>query len=48
LLLLPAVAGGAALALGALTIGTKGFFDALKNMDDPKKFAESIANFARP
>lgn len=46
LLLLPAVAGGAALALGALTIGTKGFFDALKNMDDPKKFAESIINFA--
>ncbi|QWF80150.1 phage tail protein [Amycolatopsis sp. CA-230715] len=46
LLILPgaAVAGGAALV--SLKVGMSGFGDAMKNIDDPKKFAEATAKLA--
>lgn len=40
--LLPAVAIGAGLAMATLKIGMSGFGDAMKNIGDPKKFAEAI------
>lgn len=39
---IPAAAGSAALAMGAAKIAFIGFGDAMKNIGDPKKFAESI------
>ncbi|MCA1624160.1 MAG: hypothetical protein LC778_10235 [Acidobacteria bacterium] len=39
---IPAAAGAAAIILGALKLATAGFGDALKNVRDPAKFAESI------
>lgn len=40
--LIPSVAGAAALAIGAVKIATAGMGDAMKNIRDPKAFAESI------
>jgi len=40
--LVPAVAIGGGLALGALALGFQGFGDAMKNAGDPAKFAESL------
>lgn len=40
--LLPAAGAAGALALGTLATGVAGFGDALKNMGDPEKFAESL------
>lgn len=42
MLLLPAAAGAAGLAIGSLKIGMSGFADALKEIGDPTKFAEAI------
>ncbi|MGW1679395.1 phage tail protein [Saccharopolyspora sp. NPDC002376] len=46
LLLLPAAGMAAAFAFGALKIGTAGFGEALSNMGDPEKFAESLKGLA--
>jgi phage-related protein len=46
LLLLPAIAGGAALGIGALAVGLQGFGDALKNMGDTEKFNEALKNLS--
>lgn len=43
---LPAAIGGAAVAIGTLKLATLGFGDALKNLGDPEKFAESIAKLS--
>jgi hypothetical protein len=45
-LTIPAAATTAALAIGSLKIATSGFGDALKNIGDPKKFAESLSQIA--
>lgn len=42
LLILPGIVTTAGLAIGTLKIATSGFGDALKNMDDPEKFAEAL------
>lgn len=44
--LLPAVLGAGAFAFGAIKIGAMGFGEALKNIGDPEKFAESIASLS--
>jgi hypothetical protein len=46
LLLLPGAAVAGATALGVLKLGLQGSGDALSTMDDPEKFAESIAKLA--
>ncbi len=38
----PAAAGAAALAIGTVKLATQGFGDAMKNIRDPKAFAEDI------
>ena len=38
----PAAAGAAALAIGTVKLATQGFGDAMKNVRDPKAFAEDI------
>jgi hypothetical protein len=40
--LIPAVAVGGGLALGALALGFRGFGDAMKNAGDPEAFAEAL------
>jgi phage-related protein len=42
LAVLPAVGAAGVVALGALVIGFEGVGDAIKNADDPKKFAEAL------
>lgn len=42
LLLIPAGVGGAVASIGTLTLAFKGVGEALKSMDDPKKFVESL------
>ena len=42
LLLVPAAVGGAVASIGTLTLAFQGVGDALKSMDDPKKFVESL------
>lgn len=44
--LIPAAGYAAALGIGTLVVGLKGFGDAMKNIDDPAKFAESISKMA--
>jgi hypothetical protein len=44
--LLPAAASAAAAGIGTLAIATHGFGDAIKDMGDPKKFAEALATLA--
>lgn len=44
--LLPATAGGAALAIGSLKVATLGFGDAMKDIGDPEKFAKAIADLS--
>ena len=44
--LLPAAATAGGIAFGALKVGLAGFGDAMKNLDDPKKFAEAIAKLS--
>lgn len=44
--LMPATVGAAALAFGSLKVATMGFGDALKEVRDPVKFAEAIAQLA--
>jgi phage-related protein len=46
LLVLPAAAGGAALAVGAIAVGMQGFGDALKNIGDAEKFNEALKNLS--
>lgn len=46
LLVLPAAGLAGAAAFGALKIGASGFGEALSNIGDPEKFAESIADLA--
>ncbi|GAB3459242.1 phage tail protein [Actinophytocola sediminis] len=46
LLLLPGAALAGKTALAVLKLGVDGFSDALSNMDDPAKFAESIGKLA--
>jgi phage-related protein len=46
LLLLPAAGVTAGVAIGTLVVGLQGFGEAMKNLDDPEKFAEAIANLA--
>ena len=46
LALLPAMGAAGAAGIATLTIGLQGFGDALKNMDDPKKFAEALATMS--
>lgn len=45
-LLLPAGALAGAAAFGTLKIATSGFGDAMKNLDDPAKFAEAIGKLS--
>lgn len=45
---IPAVAGAAGLAVGTLKIALLGFGDAMKDIRDPKKFAEAIKEFPPP
>ena len=45
-MLAPAAIGAAATAMGALKVGMTGFGDALKNMDDPAKFAEALGKLS--
>lgn len=40
--LIPAAGAGAVVAISALKVGVQGFGDAIKNVGDPKKFAESL------
>jgi phage-related protein len=44
--LLPGILGAGAFAFGAIKIGASGFGEALKNIGDPEKFAESIASLS--
>ena len=44
--LIPAAAGAATGAIGALVVGFQGFGDALKNIGDPAKFGESLEKLA--
>ena len=44
--LLPAAAVAGGVAFGALKVGMAGFGDAMKNLGDPEKFAESIAKLS--
>ncbi len=44
--LLPAAGVAAAAGVGTLAIGFSGLDQALKNMDDPKKFAEALQNIS--
>lgn len=44
--LIPAAAGAATGAIGALVLGFQGFGDALKNVGDPAKFSESLEKLA--
>lgn len=44
--LLPAVIGATSASVATLAVGFKGFGEALKNMDDPKAFAEALKNLA--
>lgn len=46
LALLPAAAGAAGAAFGTLKIATLGFGDAMKNIRDPEKFAESLQSLS--
>lgn len=46
LALLPAAVGGAAVAIGGLKVAALGFGDALKNIGDPKKFADALADLS--
>lgn len=46
LLPLPAIAAGAGLAIGALKVGMSGFGEAMKAIDDPKKFAAALAELS--
>jgi hypothetical protein len=44
--LLPAAAGGAAGAIGTLMVSLHGFGDAMKDINDPKKFAEDLTQIS--
>lgn len=44
--LMPATIGAAALAFGSLKVATMGFGDAMKEIRDPEKFAEAVAQLA--
>lgn len=44
--LLPAAGFAGGLAMGTLAVATNGFGDAIKNVGDPEKFAESIAKLS--
>jgi hypothetical protein len=44
--LLPAAGAAATAGIVTLTVGLKGFGDALTSMDDPKKFAEALFNLS--
>ncbi|WPH57646.1 hypothetical protein [Mycobacterium phage WXIN] len=44
--LLPAAATAAGAAFGTLALGMNGFGDAVKNMGDPKKFAEALQSLS--
>lgn len=44
--LLPAAATAGGVAFGALSVGMAGFGDAMKELDDPEKFAEAIAKLS--
>jgi phage-related protein len=44
--LLPAAAVAGGVAFGALKLGMSGFGEAMKNLDDPAKFAEAIAKLS--
>lgn len=44
--LLPAAATAGGVAFGALAVGMAGFGDAMKELDDPEKFAEAIAKLS--
>jgi hypothetical protein len=46
LFLLPAAGAAAGAAVGALVVGLRGFGDAMKELDDPEKFAEAIAKLS--
>lgn len=46
LLLLPGVIGAAGAAFGTLKLATTGFSDAIENMSDPEKFAESLRSLS--
>lgn len=46
--LVPAVAGAAGLAVGTLKIAFSGFGQAMKDIRDPKKFAEAIKEMPKP
>ncbi|MGH4009413.1 MAG: hypothetical protein ACRDTH_14890 [Pseudonocardiaceae bacterium] len=46
--LVPAVAGAAGLAVGTLKVAFSGFGEAMKNIRDPKKFAEAIKDMPPP
>lgn len=43
---LPALGAAGAVAIGTLVVGMRGFGEALKNMSDPAKFQEALANLA--
>lgn len=45
-LLIPAAAGAATGAIGALVLGFKGFGEALSNVGDPEKFSKSLEGLA--
>lgn len=45
-MLAPASITAAATAMGALKVGMSGFGEALKNMDDPAKFAEAVGKLS--
>ncbi|WP_139219607.1 phage tail protein [Actinopolyspora alba] len=44
--MLPGAAAAGGAAMGTLAVATSGFGDALSNMDDPEKFAESVAQLS--
>lgn len=46
LLLLPAAGVAAGAVFGTLALGVAGFGDAMKNLDDPAKFAEAVGKLA--
>ncbi|AXK74706.1 hypothetical protein AVZ31_22940 [Mycolicibacterium neoaurum] len=46
LLVLPGVLGAVGAAFGSLKLATSGFFDAIENVNDPEKFAESLRSLS--
>ena len=46
LLVLPGVLGAVGTAFGTLTLATSGFSDAIENINDPAKFAESLRSLS--